>query len=131
MHLLDALFRPSIMLLVFAIGGLAFTVGAIFLEGEAGLISLVLVSGCMSLMFPTIYGIALNGLTIEEAKLGSAFLIMSIVGGAVLTKLQGGMITEYGVRTSFWLPAGCFVMIALYGLRCFLAHDHSHNAPKS
>ncbi len=124
-------FRPSIMLLVFAIGGFAFTVGAIFLEGEAGLISLVLISACMSLMFPTIYGIALNGLTIEEAKLGSAFLIMSIVGGAVLTKLQGGMITDYGVRTSFWLPAGCFVMIALYGLRCFLAHDHSHNAPKS
>ena len=71
------------------------------------------------LMFPTIYGIALNGLKIEEAKLGSAFLIMSIVGGAVLTKLQGGMITDYGVRFSFWLPAGCFIMIALYGLRCF------------
>ncbi len=79
----------------------------------------------MSLMFPTIYGIALNGLKLEEAKLGSAFLIMSIVGGAVLTKLQGGMITDYGVRTSFWLPAACFIMIALYGLRCYLAHDKS------
>ena len=77
----------------------------------------------MSLMFPTIYGIALNGLKIEEAKLGSAFLIMSIVGGAVLTKLQGGFITDYGVRTSFWLPAICFVMIALYGLRCYTSHD--------
>lgn len=119
--------RPSIMLLAFAIGGFAFTVGAIYLDGQAGLISLVLISACMSLMFPTIYGIALNGLTIEEAKLGSAFLIMSIVGGAVLTKLQGGLITDYGVRTSFWLPASCFVMIALYGLRCYLAHDKSHN----
>lgn len=115
--------RPSLMLLIFAIGGFAFTVGAIFLPGQAGLISLVLISACMSLMFPTIYGIALNGLRIEEAKLGSAFLIMAIVGGAVLTKLQGGLITDFGVRTSFWLPAGCFVMIALYGLRCFLAHD--------
>jgi FHS family L-fucose permease-like MFS transporter len=50
---------------------------------------------------------------------------MSIVGGAVLTKLQGGMITDYGVRTSFWLPAACFIMIALYGLRCYLTHDKS------
>jgi len=119
-------FRPSVMLLTFAIGGFCFTLGAIYLPGQTGLISLVLISACMSLMFPTIYGIALNGLKIEEAKLGSAFLIMSIVGGAVLTKLQGGLITDYGVRTSFWLPAGCFVLIALYGLRCALTHDKSH-----
>ena len=111
------------MLTVFALGGVAFTVGAIHLEGITGLYSLVGISACMSLMFPTIYGIALKGLELEEAKLGSAFLIMSIVGGAVLTKLQGGMITDYGVRTSFWLPAGCFVLIALFGLRTFLVHD--------
>ena len=116
-------FRPSMMLLTFAIGGFCFTLGAIYLPGQTGLISLVLISACMSLMFPTIYGIALNGLKIEEAKLGSAFLIMSIVGGAVLTKLQGGFITDYGVRTSFWLPAICFVMIALYGLRCYTSSD--------
>jgi FHS family L-fucose permease-like MFS transporter len=79
----------------------------------------------MSLMFPTIYGIALKGLKLEEAKLGSAFLIMSIVGGAVLTKLQGGLITNCRVHTSFWLPASCFVMIAC--LQCFLAHDKSDN----
>lgn len=121
-------FRPSLMLLAFAIGGFCFTVGAIYLPGQTGLISLVLISACMSLMFPTIYGIALNGLKIEQAKLGSAFLIMSIVGGAVLTKLQGGLITDYGVRTSFWLPAGCFVLIALYGLRCLVAYDKSHVA---
>ena len=114
------------MLLAFAIGGFCCTLGAIYLPGQTGLISLVLISACMSLMFPTIYGIALNGLKIEEAKLGSAFLIMSIVGGAVLTKLQGGLITEYGVRNSFWLQAICFVLIALYGLRCYTAHDKSH-----
>ncbi|MGJ8653581.1 MAG: MFS transporter [Opitutaceae bacterium] len=121
-------FRPSKMLLTFAIAGFFCTVGAIYLPGKSGLISLVMISACMSLMFPTIYGIALNGLKIEEAKLGSAFLIMSIVGGAVLTKLQGGVITDYGVRTSFWLPAGCFIMIALYGLRCLLSHDENHVA---
>ncbi|MEC7487337.1 MAG: MFS transporter [Verrucomicrobiota bacterium] len=119
--------RPSLMLLIFSIAGFGCTVGAIYLPGQQGLISLVMISACMSLMFPTIYGIALNGLKIEEAKLGSAFLIMSIVGGAVLTKLQGGLITDYGVRYSFWLPAGCFIMIALYGLRCLFIHDKNLN----
>ena len=119
--------RPSLMLLIFSIAGFGCTVGAIYLPGQQGLFSLVMISACMSLMFPTIYGIALNGLKIEEAKLGSAFLIMSIVGGAVLTKLQGGLITDYGVRYSFWLPAGCFIMIALYGLRCLLVHDKNLN----
>ena len=108
-------FSPGAMLSCFAIGGVLFTIGAIYLPGKTGLISLVLVSGCLSLMFPTIYGIALNGMKEEEAKLGSAYLIMAIVGGAFLTKLQGGMIDDYGVRTSFWLPAGCFMIVALYG----------------
>jgi len=107
---------PGKMLFAFAMGGVMFTIGAIYLPGQAGLISLVLISSCLSLMFPTIYGIALNGMEEEEAKLGSAYLIMAIVGGAVLTKLQGGMIDDYGVRTSFWLPAGCFMIVALYGL---------------
>ncbi|MCD0457999.1 sugar MFS transporter [Roseiconus lacunae] len=112
-------FSPGRMLTGFACGAFVFTVGAIYLPGKTGLISLVLVSGCMSLMFPTIYGIALNSLTEEESKLGSAFLIMAIVGGAVLTKAQGGLIDAYSVRTSFWLPAACFVLIALYGIRTF------------
>jgi FHS family L-fucose permease-like MFS transporter len=62
-------FRPSLMLLAFAFGGFFFTLGAIYLPGQTGLISLVLISACMSLMFPTIYGIALNGLKIEPKKM--------------------------------------------------------------
>ncbi len=117
-------FSPGKMLTIFAVGAFLFTVGAIYLPGQTGLISLVLISACMSLMFPTIYGIALNDLSEEESKLGSAFLIMAIVGGAVLTKLQGGLIDAYGVRASFWLPAACFVLIALYGVRTFLKFEH-------
>lgn len=121
---------PGKLLFIFSAGGLGFTVGAIFLPGYVGLTCLVLISACMSLMFPTIYGIALRDLKEEEAKLGSAFLIMAIVGGAVLTKLQGGLITDYGVRTSFWLPAACFVLIAIFAWRTFKIHelkfDHNH-----
>ena len=117
------IFSPGRMLSGFAIGGIAFTLGAIYLPGHVGLWSLVMISACMSLMFPTIYGIALNGMEEEEAKLGSAYLIMSIVGGAVLTKLQGGLIDDYGVRTSFWLPLGCFVVIAIYGFLTFISFE--------
>ncbi|MBK1879709.1 MFS transporter [Pelagicoccus mobilis] len=121
---------PGKLLFIFAAGGLACTVGAIYLPGTTGLTCLVAVSGCMSLMFPTIYGIALRDLKEEEAKLGSAYLIMAIVGGAVLTKLQGGLITDYGVRASFWLPAACFVLIAIFAFRTFAIHekkfDHNH-----
>ncbi|MEN8694759.1 MAG: MFS transporter, partial [Akkermansiaceae bacterium] len=121
------------LLFIFSLGGILFTVGAIFLKGDlftvnllgkelaanTGLLSLVMISACMSLMFPTIYGIALNGMKSEEAKLGSAFLIMSIVGGAVLTKLQGVVKDAADIRASFWLPVICFAVIAVYGFLTF------------
>lgn len=135
---------PGRLLFLFALSAIAFTMGAIFLKGDTftiglptllhqligkelagniGLLSLVMVSACMSLMFPTIYGVALNGMEEEESKLGSAFLIMSIVGGAVLTKLQGGLIVSSGIRVSFWLPVICFIYIAFYGFRTFSKFD--------
>lgn len=128
---------PGKMLFSFALAGIVFTIGAIYLGGEikevtlfgkelaynTGLLSLVMISAAMSLMFPTIYGIALNGMKEEEAKLGSAFLIMSIVGGAVLTKLQGVVKDAYGVRESFWLPVLCFVAIAIYGYITFSKYE--------
>jgi len=117
--------RPSKLLTIFAIGGFIFTVGAILLPAKLGLVSLVLVSACMSLMFPTIYGIALGGMKQEEAKLGSAYLIMSIVGGAIGAKLQGGLISSYDVRTSFWLVTICFVVIAVYGFLSFSKFEKS------
>ena len=110
---------PGKLLMIFAIGGLVFVCGAILMPGYPGLICLVCVSGCMSLMFPTIYGIALDGMKEEEAKLGSAFLIMAIVGGAVGAKVQGNLITSHGVPISFTLVAVCFVVIAGYGYLSF------------
>ena len=110
---------------VLAIAGGALTLGAIFTQGMAGLYCLVGVSACMSLMFPTIYGIALDGLTPNDAKLGSAGLIFAIVGGALMPRLQGGIIDGDGmnlfgfalesVRVSFFLPVLCFVVVAIYG----------------
>ena len=115
-------FQPGKMLYAFALAGLAFTLGIIFLPGIAGLYCLVAVSACMSLMFPTIYGIALEGLG-EDAKFGAAGLIMAILGGSVLPPFQA-MIIDRGtllgmpaVNLSFILPTLCFAVIAIYGIR--------------
>jgi FHS family L-fucose permease-like MFS transporter len=115
-------FKPSALLMSLAIGGGVFTLGAIFLHGMAGLYSLVAISACMSLMFPTIYGIALKGLG-DDAKLGSAGLILAIGGGSLMPPLQGLLIDVAkwfpnflsSTRISFVLPLICFVVIALYG----------------
>ncbi|TWU46893.1 sugar MFS transporter [Rubripirellula reticaptiva] len=114
---------PGKLLAALSIVAIAFTFGAITLPGKTGLCCLVLISACMSLMFPTIYGIALKGLPAEEAKLGSAGLIMAIVGGALLPLLQGKFIDELGVRNSFYLPLVCFVVIAIFGVRTFMRYE--------
>ncbi|MEM9364869.1 MAG: sugar MFS transporter [Planctomycetota bacterium] len=114
---------PGRLLSALAICAIGFTLGAILLPAKTGLICLVLISACMSLMFPTIYGIALKGLPPEEAKLGSAGLIMAIVGGAVLPLLQGYFIDTLGVRNSFYLPLVCFAVIAIFGFRTFTRYE--------
>ncbi|MDR0700756.1 MAG: L-fucose:H+ symporter permease [Tannerella sp.] len=118
-------FKPSLLLLVLALGGAGFTLGAIFIKGIFGLYSLVAISACMSLMFPTIYGIALKGLG-DDAKLGSAGLILAIGGGCLMPPLQGLLIDKAvwfeclsSVRISFVLPLFCFIVIALYGYRTY------------
>jgi MFS transporter, FHS family, L-fucose permease len=117
------------LLLYFSILAGAFTLGAVFLPGMLGLYSLVGISFAMSLMFPTIYGIALEGLG-EDGKYGAAFLVMAIVGGAIMPTLQGVMLDWGGpgyndllilgvpeVNISFLLPFVCFVVVGLFGWR--------------
>ena len=115
-------FKPSKMLTVFAIGGMLSITGVIFLQNRLGLYCLVATSGFMSLMFPTIYGIALGGLG-EDAKLGASGLIMAILGGSVLPPLQAkiidmGTVGSFpAVNLSFVLPFFCFIVICIYGVR--------------
>jgi fucose permease len=115
--------RPGMLLLFLAIGGGLLTLGCIFIGGHYGLYCLVGISACMSLMFPTIYGIALNGILGDDAKMAAAGLIMAIIGGTFLPLLQASVIDGWsfkylsGVRASFILPLLCFVVIAFYGKR--------------
>ncbi len=121
--------NPSRMLMLFGFGGVVFSAGAILLPGTVGLYSLVLVSLFMSIMFPTIYGIALKDMG-DEAKIGSAGLVMAIVGGALMPVLQGSILDWGGpgfsdvkilgfipeVNFSFILPLICLAVVARYGM---------------
>jgi FHS family L-fucose permease-like MFS transporter len=113
--------RPTGLLTALACGAMACTLGAIFIQGMPGLYCLIAISACMSLMFPTIYGVALEGLG-EDAKVASAGLIFAIVGGALMPPWQGSIIDGgsvaglEAVRVSFFLPFVCFVILALYGV---------------
>jgi FHS family L-fucose permease-like MFS transporter len=128
------------LLMYFALLAIVFVIGTIFIKGIIGLYSLVGVSFCMSLMFPTIYGIALVDLSEEQSKIGSAGLVMAIVGGALMPKLQGIIIDIGGngvadskimgvseVNFSFILPLLCFIYIAWYGIRVFKRYEKPIN----
>ena len=115
--------NTRLLLAIFATGAAICALGAILIVGMPGLYSLVGVSIFMSLMFPTIYGIALENVRAEDASLGAAFLVMAIVGGAIMPPLQGTIIDKgviWGhpaVNVSFLLPFICFVVIFIYGVR--------------
>lgn len=109
------------MLLSFGIGATVCTLGTIFIEGIVGLYCLVAISAFMSIMFPSIYGIALENVEARDTSLGAAFLVMAIVGGAIMPPLQGSIIDlkEIGgmaaVNVSFVLPLICFLVVTAYG----------------
>ena len=111
------------LLAILAVAAAILTVGVIVFQDRMGLYCLVGVSACMSLMFPTIYGIALDGMG-DDAKFGAAGLIMAILGGSVLPPVQAKII-DCGViggipavNLSFVLPLICFLVIIAYGWRC-------------
>jgi len=128
--------NPAQMLAIFGLGGLISCIGVMLTTGVTSLVCLVFVSVFMSIMFPTIYGLALKDMG-EEAKLASSGLIMAIVGGAFLPKIQAaimdfgetvngkevfgdivtGGITE--IHFSFILPAICLLFVMLYGIYAY------------
>ena len=97
-----------------------------------GMYCLVAVSACMSLMFPTIYGIALERLG-DDAKFGAAGLIMAILGGSVLPPVQAAIIDMGSiggfpaVNLSFILPFICYVVVIIYGQRTYMRWKKAKN----
>lgn len=114
--------NPGTLLRSLAVAACVLTAGVICMQDVTGVYCLVGVSACMSLMFPTIYGIALEGMG-DDAKIGAAGLIMAILGGSVLPPIQAAVIDLHSiggfpaVNISFVLPLICFVVVAVYGQR--------------
>lgn len=115
-------FRPSKLLLWAAVADIVLCALVVLCKGSGWLCvgALVGVSFFMSLMFPTIYGIALTDVG-ADAKIGASGLIMAILGGALLTPLQGRISDLFGVNSSYLVPLGCFVVVLAYA--CFVVHN--------
>lgn len=117
--------NSQVLLSIFGLGAACCTLGTIFIVGIEGLYCLVGISIFMSLMFPTIYGIALENVEERDTTLGAAFLVMAIVGGALMPPLQGSIIDMKevwgmpAVNVSFVLPFLCFLIVCIYGIRSY------------
>ena len=142
-------FNPAKMMACFAVAAIATCAGVMYLPSTvlfsiggvdfaANVLCLIAMSGCMSLMFPTIYGIALGGLDKKEVKLGASGLIIAILGGAIITPWMSSCIdsgslnalvpgfdalvdenlktSSAAVRSSFLVPAICFAVVLIYAL---------------
>ncbi len=110
-------FAPARLMTGAAVAALIFSLLVVFGHGTIVLAALVSISACMSLMFPTIYGIALEGVRPADAKVGASGLIMSILGGALITPVQAFLSDATGnINLSFIIPVICFAVILMYSI---------------
>ncbi len=106
--------KPRTLLTALAVLAVVFCLGTIYGHGWLGVYALVGISGCMSLMFPTIYGMGIAGLE-EDTKIGGAGMVMAIAGAAVLTQIQGIVSDQAGsIELAYWVPALAFMVVVYY-----------------
>ena len=106
--------QPRKLLIALAGAAVLFSLGTVFAKGAAGVYCLMCISGCMSLMFPTIYGMGIDGLG-EDTKLGGSGMVMAIAGASVLTQIEGIISDQVGsIATAYIVPAIAFAVIFIY-----------------
>ena len=105
--------KPAVLMMGYAMVNLLLCAVAIASPNQLGMYALVATSFFMSLMFPTIFALSINGLG-EQAKAGSSLLVMSIIGGAVITALMGLVSDLSSIHTAVIVPLVCFLVIAAY-----------------
>lgn len=122
-------FRPSILLAISSLAAVICCLLVIYSNGMVGVIALVMVSVCMSLMFPTIYGLSAVGLG-NDTKLGGSGLIMAILGGAIITAAQGQVSDITGnIGLSYFIPVICFLVVMYFGLNNYFSKNKIMRAP--
>ena len=107
---------PNKLLWILGATASVLTLVVIMGSGLIGVLALVGVSACMSLMFPTIYGLGVEDLG-EDTKIAASGLIMAILGGAVITAIQGQVSDAFGIHAAYLVPLVCFLIVTHYGLR--------------
>jgi MFS transporter, FHS family, L-fucose permease len=115
MTYLLGIFRPTMLLFIMGALGVAFCLIAMFSLNMIGLIAVVAISLSLSLMFPTIYGVALQGLG-EDTKFGAAGLVMAILGGAILPLVHGRVMDQVGAALAYAVPGVCLALVTSYAL---------------
>lgn len=106
--------KPVNLLSALAVLAVIFCLVTIYGQGFIGVYALMGISGCMSLMFPTIYGIGMKGLG-EDTKIAGSGMVMAIAGAALLTQMQGILSDQAGsIEFAYWVPAIAFIIIAYY-----------------
>jgi FHS family L-fucose permease-like MFS transporter len=119
--------RVDKILTTLAVAAVVFCLITIYGKGVAGVYALMCVSGCMSLMFPTIYGTGIKGLG-EDTKIGGAGMVMAIAGAAVLTQIQGILSDSMNITTAYWVPAIAFAIIAYYSIAVCRKQQNKSNS---
>jgi FHS family L-fucose permease-like MFS transporter len=115
MTYLLGIYRPTKLLFAMGLLGLLFSLIAMFSPNMIGLLAVVGISLSLSLMFPTIYGVALQGLG-PDTKFGAAGLVMAILGGALLPLVHGRLMDIVGANLAFIVPGICLGLVACYAL---------------
>ncbi len=115
MTYLLGIFRPTKLLFAMGALGVVLALTAVLARNYLGLVAVVCISVSLSLMFPTIYGVALQGLG-PDTKFGAAGLVMAILGGAIMPLVMGKVMDQYGTAEGFIVPAVCLGFVALYAL---------------
>ena len=107
-------FKPRNLLTAVGVLAVLCCLGTIYGHGRFGVYALMGISGCMSLMFPTIYGMGIRGLG-EDTKLGGSGMVMAIAGAALLTQIQGIVSDQAGsIAQAYWVPAIAFAVVVFY-----------------
>jgi len=115
MTYLLGIIRPTKLLLAMGVLGVLLALIAVVVPNMVGLIAVVGISVSLSLMFPTIYGVALQGLG-KDTKFGAAGLVMAILGGALMPLVQGKLMDAVSANFAYIVPAVCLAGVACYAL---------------
>jgi FHS family L-fucose permease-like MFS transporter len=107
--------RTDKILTALSVAAVIFCLLTIYGKGLVGVYALMCISGCMSLMFPTIYGTGIKGLG-NDTKIGGAGMVMAIAGAAVLTQIQGILSDLSSITFAYWVPVAAFGFIAIYSV---------------